>query len=502
MVDRNKCTEKRDIEIPDCKESNPDDCKRSFHIYLPSIICDGRRALQNSADVPSAIVDDSPSSSSSPPPPSPEEAVFVGTLPLVFALHCFGCHVYSIAGAFVDHADAHDVVLVLPQGLQNSFNARHCCGYALQNEVDDVGFLKHVQSMLTEEYEFVNSEYSYAVGWSNGGFLAMHAASLFRSISAISGHVYDIDPDLKKSGTFCVDGICVDAPGTGKGLFLHHGLDDTFVRPTGCCNDPDLPKCCCGIEAETCVPVMEVARRWATEVNKCELAEEEEAVAAADDPGDSDDEGDKDVEKEAVEGEEAKEEEKDDDSAKFITSSYTNPDAEIECLTAIGKGCISETTICMHANVGHFNKPNFLEAFPFGREVMGFFARDACELNGGVWNATGSECASCPEKFGGTFCLDNAKAVEKVLSIRPAEDVYDDVYGFEPGATTATSPRGTRKVAIGYYLLAIAIIGYVIRHRYRRDKKKDDRYFSRDVRDDDAEEEVTELVPSRGFRTS
>lgn len=343
-------------------------------------------------------------------------------------------------------------------------------------------------------YEFVNSEYSYAVGWSNGGFLVMHAASLFRSISPISGHVYDIDPDLKKSGTFCVDGICVDAPGTGKGLFMHHGLDDKFVRPTGCCNDPDLPKCCCGIGAETCVPVMEVARRWASEVNKCELAEEE----AEQDPGGAE-EGDKEAEKKA---EEAKEDEKDDDSAKFITSSYANPDAEIECLTAIGKGCKSQTTFCLHANVGHFNNPSFPEAFPFGKEVMGFFARDACEINGGTWNETGRECATCPEKFGGTFCLDDAKAVEKFLSIRPAEDVYDDVYGFEPGATTTASSRGPRKVVMGYYLFAIAIIGYVIRHRYRRDKKKDDRYFSRDVRDDEAEEEVTELVPSRGFRTS
>lgn len=251
-----KCIEKRKIEIPDCKETNPRDCRRSFLLYLPDIVCggDGRgpgRLLEHSSDTPPGNNADEPAM----------ETV-VGTLPLVFGIHCFGCTTASIS-TFIEHANAHNVVLVLPQGIQNSFNARHCCGYALANEIDDVGFLKYIQSTLSDEYEFVQSDFSYAVGWSNGGFMVMHAASLFRSISPISGYIPEIDQSLTKGGTFCVDNICVDAPGAGKGIFLHHSVDDQLVRPTGCCNDPDLPKCCCNIAADTCSSVTDVASNWA-----------------------------------------------------------------------------------------------------------------------------------------------------------------------------------------------------------------------------------------------
>lgn len=167
-MDRIKCSEKRDIEIPDCKESNSDDCHRSFHLYLPSIICgdggSGRlRGLQtaDSADgnAPRGGSDDVA---------LPETAESIGTLPLVFGIHCFGCTAESI-DTFVEYANSRNVVLVLPSGIQKSFNARHCCGYALENEVDDVGFLKYIQTMLSDEYSFIQSDYSYAVGWSNGG---------------------------------------------------------------------------------------------------------------------------------------------------------------------------------------------------------------------------------------------------------------------------------------------------------------------------------------------
>jgi len=55
--------------------------------------------------------------------------------------------------------------------------------------------------------------------------MVMYAADLFRSLAPISGNIYDIDPSLTKGGKpFCVDGICIDTPSYGKGLFLHHGV--------------------------------------------------------------------------------------------------------------------------------------------------------------------------------------------------------------------------------------------------------------------------------------
>ena len=160
------CKERRDVEIPDCKESNPADCRRTFYLYLPSIICgdDGSnrlRGLQLTAG------DTNPGGNDGQLPAS-TFAEIVGTLPLVFGIHCVGRSA-DIINIFAAHADSANVVLVLPEGLHNSFNAHHCCGYALENEIDDVGFLKHIQLMLSNEYSFVHSDFSYAVGWSNGG---------------------------------------------------------------------------------------------------------------------------------------------------------------------------------------------------------------------------------------------------------------------------------------------------------------------------------------------
>ena len=187
------------------------------------------------------------------------------------------------------------------------------------------------------------------------GFMVMHAADLFRSLAPISGNIYDIDPSLTKGGKpFCVDGICIDTPSQGKGLFLHHGVDDKMVQPSGCCRDPDSPKCCCNIEAEgTCVSVMEVAKNWALEVNGCEMVTEEdgnEETANAEGEGDNEDNS----------GDDERRMKADVTDVAFATS-YTDSDKGIDCLTATGADCKSNTTICMHEHAGHFNRPSFYD---------------------------------------------------------------------------------------------------------------------------------------------
>ena len=531
-----KCYEKRTIEVPDCKENNPDDCNRTFHLYLPDIICGGddggggqesRRRLgmndiiedddtiernESSSENNNIYGNDVDSGDFSPP-----DLQTIGTLPLVFGIHCLGCTARSI-DTFVEHANTHNVVLVLPEGIQNSFNAgdqSSCCGYALANDINDIGFIKHLQSLLSEEYSFVQAaDYSYAVGWSNGGFMVMHAASLFRSISPISGHVYDIDPALTKGGTFCVDNICVDAPGEGKGIFLHHGVDDTFVRPTGCCNDPDQPKCCCNIAVgDICVPVEDVARNWALEVNGCETEViEEDDYDGEDESTNTENEGNKGDDEDDVERALAEVTE-----VKFVTS-HSNPDEGIECTTTTGTDCKANTTICLHHS-GHFNSPSFTEAFPFAKEVIDFFSRDACEINDGKWNETSATCV-CTEDHGGTFCLDDAVAVEDhvvvdaetnteakteeeditepTLSIHQVENDYEvDLVGTSSSTTTTTTI--SHKGVFGFSLLMMAVF-YVVRKRNKMNRKKNDGGYTH-VMDRDMEE-ATELVSTRGFRTN
>ena len=251
--------------------------------------------------------------------------------------------------------------------------------------------------------------------------------------------------------------------------------------------DPDSPKCCCNIAAEgTCVSVMEVAKKWASEVNGCEMATEEDGndseTTDAEEEGDDKDDGSDDERRM-----------KTDVTDVAFATSYTDSDKGIECLTATGDDCKSNTTICMHEHAGHFNRPSFNEAFPFAKEVILFFARDACEINDGVWNGTRGTC-QCPEKYAGTYCLEttvNDEPEKTTLTIHQVENDYE--VDLED-----TSSSSKRSHTIGYMLFGLALL-YVLRKRYQRDKKKNDSGYSH-VSDRDIE--ATEMTVSRGFRTN
>ena len=44
--------------------------------------------------------------------------------------------------------DAEDMVLVVPEGLKHTWNARHCCQPAIKNGYDDVGFMCAIKRHL------------------------------------------------------------------------------------------------------------------------------------------------------------------------------------------------------------------------------------------------------------------------------------------------------------------------------------------------------------------
>src|SRR6056300_1404033 len=93
-----KCNQliKTEIVIPDCTESNPDDCNRTYFLHFPSIACGDNHQFS--------------------------------TLPLIFAIHCFGCPADAMF-SFAQPAANYNAILVIPEGIQHSFNARYCCGY-------------------------------------------------------------------------------------------------------------------------------------------------------------------------------------------------------------------------------------------------------------------------------------------------------------------------------------------------------------------------------------
>jgi hypothetical protein len=251
--------------------------------------------------------------------------------------------VHRVLESFTPHANSYNAIIVAPDGLQSSFNGLDCCGYSLSSKIDDVGFFSQIQTTLEEEYSFVKSSFSYGVGWSNGGYMVMYAAKLFKAISPISGYIVDY-PDMNE----------------GTGVFFHHSLDDPFVQATGCCSDPDLPSCCCGIFADRCVSVQDVMKDIAQRKNGC------------------------DYEVGNVQ----------------LVQSYADTRAGISCMTATSLTCLANNSICLYGHSGHFNSGSFASSFPMSEQVMHFFANDSCRDR------------QNKEGFGGKFCFDSTTKTE------------------------------------------------------------------------------------------
>lgn len=250
-----KCsvTHTREVPIPNCKDA-PQHCKRTYHVSLPDVLCDGyendnRRALKPNTRRAQAVSGD-----------KFFEGKYhdVGTLPMVFALHGFGTDYRTMAG-YTEAANDYNFVLILPEGINQSFNAGDCCGDAHELGIHDVDFLYHIQQLLSEEFDFVKPEYSYGIGWDNGGLLLTDASiespHLFKAIVPIAGY---------STRTWVPSSV-----GTGIGIMMHHSLDDLVMRPSGCCDDPKMPVCESDLKASICDSILQSFDLWARKVNQC-----------------------------------------------------------------------------------------------------------------------------------------------------------------------------------------------------------------------------------------
>jgi len=379
MIERKKisvCGKTRQfLEVPDCvtnvdsfgKETTASTCKRSFYLYVPTFFCkvkDEHSTYDTEVDEGLTRKLEIDSNTSIP------FKVNGDLVPLVFSMHCYQC-TYKQMEHWTSIADDYKFVLVLPEGIQNSWNARYCCGYALENGIDDYSFLSGIIDMLTDKNTYkeetrVNNEgvndyidssllklsrdNVYGVGWSNGGYMVTYAADLFQAVAPISGHQYEL----------------TDFPKTPTSIFMHHGSRDTFVRPNGCCIHSTTLKCCCGISntIDQCSSISDVFEEWAKYVNQCQT----------------------------------------DENGKVLISKEKDEIKGIECYAATGS-CLAETKYCMHANESHFNYPSFKEAFPMSKNIADFFASDACLNNNGIWNSTEKKC-NCNDEIhmGGLYC--------------------------------------------------------------------------------------------------
>ncbi len=129
-----------------------------------------------------------------------------GPLPLVLVLHGGGGnaeHAERMTG-FTAKVQQEGFILVYPEGTGRlkdkllTWNARHCCGYAMKNKVDDIGFIRALLDTLTARYP-IDPRRIYVTGMSNGGMLTHQLGiALSDRIAAVAPVVAALFGDEKR----------------------------------------------------------------------------------------------------------------------------------------------------------------------------------------------------------------------------------------------------------------------------------------------------------------
>ncbi|MEO8006062.1 MAG: PHB depolymerase family esterase [Betaproteobacteria bacterium] len=101
------------------------------------------------------------------------------SVPLVFVLHGGGGNAANAEAmtGFTQKARKEGFIVVYPEGTSRfgtrllTWNAGHCCGYAMRKSIDDVAFIRALIDKLSAEYP-VDAKRIYATGMSNGAMMS------------------------------------------------------------------------------------------------------------------------------------------------------------------------------------------------------------------------------------------------------------------------------------------------------------------------------------------
>jgi polyhydroxybutyrate depolymerase len=138
--------------------------------------------------------------------------------PLVLNFHGFGSNSGQQAffSGMTPFADSEGFILAYPQGFMNSWNGGACCGEAVAQDIDDIGFVRALVAELSSR-ACIDAKRIYATGMSNGGFishrLACEAADLVAAVAPVSA----------------VNGMPVCAPSRPVPVLMFNGTEDTLV---------------------------------------------------------------------------------------------------------------------------------------------------------------------------------------------------------------------------------------------------------------------------------
>lgn len=155
--------------------------------------------------------------------------------PLVLSLHGGGGNAENqrrVSG-FNELADEKGFIVVYPDGSGRleenilTWNGGTCCGYAVTNQIDDVGFIRALIAELQSNYN-IDPKRIHATGLSNGGImsyrLACDAPDLFAAIAPVAG---------TQNYVRC-------EPGEPVSVIHFHGTDDTHLPYGGGSGDDSV----------------------------------------------------------------------------------------------------------------------------------------------------------------------------------------------------------------------------------------------------------------------
>lgn len=118
------------------------------------------------------------------------------------------------------------LIAVYPNGTSRrgdrflTWNAGHCCGYAMENKVDDVGFIDAVLDALARDFR-IDEDRIYVTGMSNGAMMTHRLGRELRhrpaAIAPVVGAVFGDEP----------------AAPSAVAAVIFNGLKDTSVPPDG-----------------------------------------------------------------------------------------------------------------------------------------------------------------------------------------------------------------------------------------------------------------------------
>ena len=161
-----------------------------------------------------------------------------GPLPLVIVLHGAAGDARSTADmtGFSPLADRARFIVAYPEGtsigvdpVRQTWNAGFCCGAAVRNHVDDLGFLNALIDRLSADYP-VDRHRVYVTGLSNGAMLA------YRFAAQYPDRVAAIAPVAGTIGGTAGAGqppIAIDRPRRPVPVLIIHGMLDGYVLYRG-----------------------------------------------------------------------------------------------------------------------------------------------------------------------------------------------------------------------------------------------------------------------------